>query len=108
MPVSSKDAELIKKIYEDMDFNLINRRMVPIGVEGIAVIYDDPDRKEGLAVVRSNKVDLVVKVSLRDGRYYDENGEEVTLRGWVHSVLRNKKTDVNSEFVPPKNEKTSL
>ena len=108
MPVHKNDADLIKELYEDIDFNLQNRRMVPVGIEGVAVIYDDAKREEGLAVVRVDKVDLLVKVTHKDGKTVNENGDVVVIKGWVHSVLKPKLSSVSSEFIPPQNDKTSL
>ena len=108
MPVRDKDLELIKTLYEGIEFNLTNRRLTPVGIDELAVMFDDPDRKEGLAVIKVGKTDKLCQVKLINNQYQDENGQKINLRGWVHSILRPVSTIVSLEFIPPEGQKTSL
>lgn len=108
MPIRNKDIELVKSLYDGVEFNLVNRRLTLVGADGIAVIHDDPARNGGLAVVKEGKIDKLCKVNLINNQYQDENGQKVKLRGWVHAILRPVSTAASSEYIPPEGEKTSI
>lgn len=83
------EVEMIKALYANSPdlLALTNRRIVYLGIDGLAVIFDDDQRVTGYAVVKDQGVNRAAFVERQqDGRFL-ENGQTVDMKGWIHSTI---------------------
>ena len=88
---------MVKALYaNDPDLlALKNRKITNLGLDGVAVMFDDPDRESGLAVVRINGVNRSATVTKRPDGFY-AGDEKVEFKGWIHTTIQVFETEFNA------------
>lgn len=84
------EVGMIKALYANSTslLDLKNRRIVYLGIEGIAVIFDDDQIEAGCAVVRRNGKNVAAWIERHPDGCYTENGQPVDMKGWIHITMR--------------------
>jgi hypothetical protein len=96
---NKNDLELIMEIYKGGVGDLPNRRIIDLGVDGMAVVFTDNKKTEGIAVIKKAGINKVANVS-KKGQQYFEGCEPVEFRGWVHSRFKTTHLAATNEYWP--------
>lgn len=91
------EINLVRTLYaNDPDLlALKNRRITNLGLDGVAVMYDDNNLVSGLAVVRVNGANQKAFVTKQDGGYL-VGVDEVEMKGWIYSIIQVFETEFNA------------
>lgn len=91
------EINLVRTLYANDPelLTLKNRRITNLGLDGVAVMYDDSNLNSGFAVVRLNGSNQRAFVTKQDGGYL-AGADKVEMKGWIHSIIHIFETEFNA------------